>query len=156
MAKNGQEKELIDTDELAQEIEIAEEMRKHLNEYKRMVAMQEEVEKLKEDTAEFTRKIEIARTLPGEILKTAKIPVEGLTVEDGIPFIEGLPISNRSSGELLELCVDVTIQKPGGYQIILLDKIEGLDAKSRESLYAKCKEKRLANNSNKGDRLRRN
>ena len=142
----GQEwadKKLYEVTDLANEIETAEAMRKHLNEYKRMISMQADIEKLKEDTDELTRKIEIARTLPGKILKTATIPVKGLTVENGVPLIEGLPVSNRSSGELLELCVDVTIQRPGGYQIILLDKIEGLDTKSREALYAKCKEKGL-------------
>jgi hypothetical protein len=54
-----------------------------------------------------------------------------------------LPISNLSDGELLELCVDVTIQKPGGLEIILLDGAERLDTENRKKLYAKCKEKGL-------------
>jgi hypothetical protein len=43
----------------------------------------------------------------------------------------------------MTLCVDVTIQKPGGLEILLLDGAERLDKKSRDELYTKCKEKGL-------------
>ncbi len=56
-------------------------MIKHLNEYDRMKNMQNEIENLQARSEEFTRKIELARTLPGTILQTATLPVEGLTVE---------------------------------------------------------------------------
>jgi hypothetical protein len=128
---------------LQNEIETAEAMKKHLNEYQRMRSMQKEDEQLQAESDELTRKIELARELPGEILKTATIPIEGLTVEDGIPLIHGLPISNLSDGELLELCVDVSVSKPGSLQIILIDGAERLDSESREKLYAKCKAKGL-------------
>ena len=120
-------REPVDTTALSQELDTAEEMRKHLNEYQRMVAMQAELEDLTEQSSEFTRKIELARELPAKILETAKIPVEGLTVENGVPLIRGLPISNLSDGELLELCVDISVSKPGQLQIILVDGAERLD-----------------------------
>ena len=69
----------------------------------------------------LTEKIELARTLPGTILETAEIPIEGLSVKDGIPLINGLPVSNLSEGEKLDLCIDVAIQNPSGLQIILID-----------------------------------
>jgi hypothetical protein len=81
--------------------------------------------------------------LPGEILKVATIPVDGLTVKDGIPLINGLPVSNLSDGEKLDLCVDITINKPSAWSIILLDGTEKLDEVSRNNLYKKCKEKGL-------------
>lgn len=93
-------RELADTTALSKEIDTAEAMRKHLNEYQRMVSMQEEISKLTEESEELTRKIELARELPATILQTATIPVDGLTVEDGVPLIHGLPISNLSDGEL--------------------------------------------------------
>jgi len=136
-------KDPVDVTALSAEINEVEAMRKHLNEYKRMVAMQEEVEGLTEQSAELTRKIELARELPAVILSQASIPVEGLTVEDGVPLIHGLPISNLSDGELLELCVDITVSKPGQLGIILVDGAERLDSVSRERLYAKCKDKGL-------------
>ena len=135
--------EIKPTNALQEEIDTAEVMIKHLNEYNRMKTMQEEIEDLCSKSEEYTRKIELARTLPGTILQTATLPVEGLTVENGIPLINGLPISNRSDGELLELCVDIAINNPSGLQIILIDGAEKLDDVSRERLYAKCKEKGL-------------
>lgn len=101
-----------------------------------MVSMQEEIGKLTEESEELTRKIELARELPATILQTATIPVDGLTVEDGVPLIHGLPISNLSDGELLELCVDITVSKPGQLQIILIDGAERLDKQpERQGIY---------------------
>lgn len=129
--------------DLQEEIQTAEEMKKHLNEYRRMRTMQAELDVLREKSKAFTEKIELARSLPGEILQEATLPVEGLTVENGIPLIHGLPITNCSDGEKLELCVDVAIHNPSGWQIILIDGAEKLDDASRKRLYAKCKEKGL-------------
>lgn len=137
------DKPQTDVTELNDEIVTAEAMKKHLNEYQRMVTMQSELEQLKADSEALTAKIELARELPGEILKVATIPVEGLTVKDGIPLINGLPVSNLSDGEKLDLCVDITISKPSAWSIILLDGTEKLDEVSRTNLYKKCKEKGL-------------
>lgn len=135
--------DLQSVDELQSEINEAEKMMKHLNEYMRMETMTAEVNELVKKSDEFTDKIQLARELPGVILNNCTLPVEGLTVEDGIPLINGLPISNRSDGELLELCVDIAIHNPSGLQIILIDGAEKLDDESRNRLYAKCKAKGL-------------
>ena len=136
-------KQLVDISVMQAEVKTAEEMKKHLNEYKRMKSMQNELETLEEHSKALTSKIELARELPGEILKTATIPVKGLTVKDGIPLINGLPVSNLSEGEQLQLCVDVALSKPNSLQIILIDGAEKLSEKNRLALYEKCKEKGL-------------
>ncbi len=136
-------KQLVNISAMQAEVKTAEEMKKHLNEYKRMKSMQDELETLEEHSKALTSKIELARELPGEILKTATIPVKGLTVKDGIPLINGLPVSNLSEGEQLQLCVDVALSKPNSLQIILIDGAEKLSEKNRLELYEKCKEKGL-------------
>lgn len=136
-------KQLVNISAMQAEVKTAEEMKKHLNEYKRMKSMQDELEALEEHSKVLTSKIELARELPGEILKTATIPVNGLTVKDGIPLINGLPVSNLSEGEQLQLCVDVALSKPNSLQIILIDGAEKLSEKNRIALYEKCKEKGL-------------
>lgn len=128
---------------LEEEAQMIEKMQRHLNDYARMVSLQDEVEKLSRESADLTRKIEKARMLPGEILEAATIPIKGLTVKNGIPLINGLPISNLSDGEKLDLCIDVALQKPNGLQIILIDGVEKLSTKLRMQLYKKCKEKGL-------------
>lgn len=131
------------TEVLQAEIKTAEAMKKHLNEYYRMTRMQAEIDDLTAKSDELTIKIEKARTLPGMVLAEAKIPVEGLTVVNGVPLVRGLPLSNLSDGEKLDLCVDVAISNPKGLQIILIDGTERLDDKSRLALYEKCKAKGL-------------
>lgn len=131
----------VDTSDMEREAAYAEKMKKFINEYSRMTRMQSEVEELTEKSKELTRKIELARTLPAKILETAEIPIEGFTVENGVPLIHGLPVSNLSEGEQLELCVDVALSKPNGLQIILIDGAEKLSAENREKLYSKCRSK---------------
>ena len=143
VANSYAEKETVDDAELSSEVQMAEAMKKHLNEYSRMVSYQAEVERLNAISEEYTRKIELARELPSEILKTATLPIAGLEVKDGIPLINGLPVSNLSDGEKLDLCVDVAISKKNNLQIILIDGAERLDDASRAALYQKCKDKGL-------------
>lgn len=135
------DKEPIDVTTLSEEVVTAEKMKRFLNEYNEMLRMQKAVDNLTEQSNALTDKIEHARSLPGKILETAKIPVDGLTVEGGIPMIHGLPISNLSEGEQLDLCVDVTLSKPNSLQIILLDGIEKLSKHNQERVFEKCRDK---------------
>lgn len=132
-----------DVTDLQNKAKTIEEMQSHINEYKRMIGLQEEIAEMKEQSQSLTDKIEKARTLPGEILTDCTIPIDGLTVENGIPLINGLPVSNLSEGEKLDLCIDVALQNPNGLNIILIDGVEKLATDLREKLYAKCKEKGL-------------
>ena len=136
-------KDPVDCSQLQEEVDTAERMKKYLNEYRRMQGLEADVKRLKTESDELTRKIELARTLPGQILETATLPVEGLTVENGIPLIHGLPVSNLSEGEKLNLCVDVALSKPNNLQIILIDGAEKLSDENRNKLYQKCKDKGL-------------
>lgn len=137
------DKELQPVDELLKKAEETEKMKSHINEWRRMLSLQEDIKALTAKSTSYTEKIEKARDLPGEILEKATIPIEGLSVKDGIPLINGLPVSNLSEGEKLDLCIDVAIQNPAGLQIILIDGVEKLSTEMRERLYSKCKEKGL-------------
>lgn len=137
------DKEPGDVTELQEHAHEIENMQSHINEYKRMLRLQDEIAEMQEESQQLTDKIEKARTLPGEILANCSIPIKGLTVENGIPLINGLPVSNLSEGEKLDLCIDVALQNPNGLNIILIDGVEKLATDMREKLYAKCKEKGL-------------
>ena len=137
-------KEVEDVTALEAEVENATEMIKHLTESDRLKAMQAEQDGLRAESDELTRKIELARELPAEILKEATIPVEGLTVVNGEPLIDRgngpLPINSLSEGEQLDLCVDVALSKSTNLALILIDGVERLSKANRDRLYAKCKE----------------
>ncbi|MEG2441917.1 MAG: hypothetical protein RSB37_10465 [Acetivibrio sp.] len=136
-------KEPTDCTEMQDEVDTAEKMKKHLNEYRRLKTLEQDMNALKKEAEELTYKIELARELPGQILETATLPVKGLTVENGIPLIQGLPVSNLSEGEKLNLCVDVALSKPNNLQVILIDGAEKLSDENRDMLYRKCAGKGL-------------
>lgn len=133
----------METKSIEDELKVAEEMKGHLNEYDRMKDMQEKVDGFQSTSEALTNKIELARTLPGDILKEANIPVKNLTVENGVPLVNGLTISNLSEGEKLMLCVDVTLSNPNSLKLILIDGVERLSEANRNELYKICKEKGL-------------
>lgn len=137
------DKQPYDLTELQEQAKTIEDMQSHINEYDRMCRLQEDIEQLQEQSSELTQKIEKARTLPGEILANSTIPLKDLTVKDGVPLIHGLPVSNLSDGEKLDLCIDVAIQKPSGLNIVLIDGVEKMPTALRERLYQKCKDKGL-------------
>lgn len=141
--KEYADKEPQDVSGLLEQAQEIEKMKSHINEFRRMQNLQRDVEELTESSTHLTSLIEKARMLPGEILAECKIPIAGLTVKDGVPLINGLPVSNLSDGEKLDLCIDVAIQNPKGLQIILIDGVEKLSTEWREHLYKKCQEKGL-------------
>ena len=128
-----------DLTELTQQAQTTENMKALIHEYDRMIGLQADVERLQQEAEDLTSKIEKARALPGEILETANIPISGLTVKDGMPLINGLPVSNLSEGEKLDLCVDIATRNESGLNILLIDGAEKLSDKNRKTLYTKLK-----------------
>lgn len=143
VANEWANKPKMETESIETELKIAEEMKGHINEYDRMIEKQEHIELLKKQSESLTNKIELARELPGKILKDAEIPVKNLTVENGIPLVNGIPVNGLSEGEKLMLCVDVALANPDSLKIILIDGVEKLSEANRNKLYDICKEKGL-------------
>lgn len=135
------EKEPEDISGLQAEAKETELMKAFINEHRRMLGLQDGVVKLTEKAQALTEKIEKARRLPGEILANANIPISGLEIKDGVPLINGLPVSNLSDGEKMELCVSVAIHREGALKMILIDGIERLASARRDSVYALLKSK---------------
>ena len=132
-------KERKTTEVLENELKIAEEMKGHLNEYDRMKEMQKKVDNLNVVSESLTNKIELARDLPGIILKEANIPVKNLTVENGVPLVNGIPVNGLSEGEKLDLCIDITLAKETNLKLILIDGIEKMSKTNKERIYDKCR-----------------
>ena len=135
------DKETTPIDDLVAQADETEKMKGYVGEWKRMLSINTEIGELEEQSKELTAKIEKARTLPGEILETANIPIDGLSVKDGMALINGLPINNLSEGEKISLALEVSIANPAGLSIVLLDGVESLASDKRAELYKKCKDK---------------
>ena len=124
---------------MLQEANSAKEMQTHLTEYDRMTEFNKRIAELRAKSEEFTSKIELARTLPAQILAEAKLPLENMTTDGDAVLIGDLPVSNLSEGEKLQLCVDVAVKNQKGLQIVLIDGVEKLSVVNREALFERCK-----------------
>jgi exonuclease SbcC len=132
---------LQDPSDLVAEVQHTEEMKNFVSLFRSMRTYQDEVKRLNDEGAKLTVKIEKARSLPAEILEIAKMPIKSITVENGMPLINGLPISNLSDGEKLDLCIDIATLKKNTLPLILIDGAEKLADDLRERVYARCQER---------------
>lgn len=137
------ENEYKEFDALMEKAKESEIMKGYINTYDKAKALDLEINDLNSISLSYTDKIEKARTLPSELLETCIMPVEGLSVEDGEVLIKGMSINNLSTGETLELAVDIAVEKVGELKVIFVDRLEGLDTESREIFINKCRESGL-------------
>lgn len=128
---------------LQEEAAEALKMKQQLPQYNKMLAMNNELADLQAASDEFTRKIELARTLPAQILAEANLPLGEMSIDGDQVLIKkpngDLPISNLSEGEKLDLCVDIALKNKTGLQIVLIDGVEKLSPVNRQHLYDRCK-----------------
>lgn len=128
---------------LQEEADTALKMKQVLPQYNKMLAMNTELAELQAVSDEFTRKIELARTLPATILAEANLPLGEMSIDGDTILIKkpngALPISNLSEGEKLDLCVDIALKNKTGLQIVLIDGVEKLSPVNRQHLFERCK-----------------
>ena len=133
----------IDIVPMQEEAAEALKMKQQLPQYNKMLAINNELADLQAASDEFTRKIELARTLPAQILAEANLPLGEMSIDGDQVLIKkpngDLPISNLSEGEKLDLCVDIALKNKTGLQIVLIDGVEKLSPINRQHLYERCK-----------------
>lgn len=77
---------------------------------------------------DLTYKIEVARSEPAKLLKSAKMPIEGLGIDDaGNISINGRPIKNLSDGEKIEFALNIAKATAGPLKLILINGFEALN-----------------------------
>lgn len=130
------EHQVIDIDPLQEEANNVQTMVSYLRDWDRIIEIRDNQLAPKERYSdELTSKIEKARTLPSELLKTATMPIEGISVdENGNVRINGTLIDGLSDGEKLELAMRVAKAQCGELKIICMDKWESLDKSAQDIL----------------------
>lgn len=128
--------EEVDVKPLQEEADKVQEMVSYLRDWDRIKEIRDYQLSPKEAySEELTTKIEKARTLPGELLKTAKMPIEGISVDENSRVrINDTLIDGLSDGEKLELAMKVAKAQCGPLKVICMDKWESLDKKSQDVL----------------------
>lgn len=117
----------------------AEKMKEHVSFYKSIMQRKAEQEEHREEAAKYDELINIARNLPSELMKGAKCPIDGISVENGEVLLNGKPIGNLSEGEQLMLAFDVAMNQVGELKIVLADGFEKLSKNNRDLFIEKAK-----------------
>lgn len=126
----------VDIEPLQAEANYVAEMVGYLRDWDRIIEIRDGILASKQAySSELTSKIEKARNLPGELLKTAKMPIDGISVDvDGRVRINGVLIDGLSSGEKLRLAMKVAKAQAGLLKLICLDGWEKINEKSQNEL----------------------
>lgn len=137
-AKYLRENTPIDITPLQSEADHVAEMVGYLRDWDRIIDIRDGILASKISYSnDLTSKIDMARNLPGELLKTAKMPIEGITVDvDGRVRINETLIEGLSSGEKLSLAMRVAKAQAGELKVICLDGFEAIDKVSQAKLLA--------------------
>ncbi|AIQ69503.1 ATP-binding protein [Paenibacillus graminis] len=114
----------------------ATQMKEFLREWERMNdIIREKLAPKEARAADLTAKIEKARELPKELLKTAALPVDGLTVDDkGRIRINDTLIDGLSEGEALDFAFKLAKAQSGPLKVICIDGYQNLGSKQQEIL----------------------
>ncbi|MCW6075517.1 hypothetical protein LAV44_09270 [Clostridium sporogenes] len=128
--------EVKDIEPLQKQADEVADMQSYLREWDRMVDIRDNKLAAKERYSnDLTARIDKARELPGELLKTAKMPIEGISVDsEGLIRINNTLIDGLSDGEKLELAMRIAKAQAGELKVICLDKFESLNPKAQKKL----------------------
>ncbi|MGD8188531.1 AAA family ATPase [Brevibacillus ginsengisoli] len=143
-SKSGNAQEVIsnlvwvDSEPLKAAADHAASMKEYLREWERMNdIIREKLAPKEERSAELTVKIKTSRELPKELLKTASLPVEGLSVdEQGRIRINDTLIDGLSEGESLEFAFKLAKAQAGPLKVICVDGWQNLGSLQREIIEA--------------------
>lgn len=128
----------IDPEPLKHAADEAANMKEYLREWERMNdIIREKLAPKEERSADLTVKIKTARELPKELLKTASLPVEGLSVDDqGRIRINGTLIDGLSEGEALEFAFKLAKAQAGELKVICVDGWQNLGSRQQAIIEA--------------------
>jgi len=125
----------IDTSALEKEIESFQEMQALVTIYDRVQEIKEKVAEAQKVAKTWDAKVEKIRKLPTELMKSVKLPVDGLGY-DGTNFTYGgRPIDNLSDSEMIRFSLDIARSLAKDLKVICIDRLEALDDDWKAELY---------------------
>ena len=130
----------IDIEVLEADLKEADEMRSYIAIADELKSKVKILDVKKEESETLTHKIEFMRTKPAMLLKTVKMPVDGLSTDNnGNVLINDRPISNLSGGERIKFVMNIVRATAGELKIILIDGFEKLSPKGQAEFIDECK-----------------
>lgn len=134
--------EKVEIEPLQKEADQVAEMQSYLREWDRMLGIQNGTLREKLEASDFlTNQIKIARQKPSDLLKTHKLPIEGISVDEkGQIRIKGTLLDGLSDGEKLEVAFKVALQRMGELKVMCLDGFEKLNPSEQDKVIGICEE----------------
>ncbi len=127
--------EPTDLKPLEKETQTFEEKQKLLQKFDDATIAYDGAEKSEAEAANLTELIKTLRAKPLELIAEADLPVEGMTVDDdGEVLVDGRPIKSLSSGEQIQLALQVAKATSGDLKVLFVDGLEKLDSEAQEAL----------------------
>lgn len=96
---------------------------------------------LETDAAKMTERLKGLQAYKSELL--SNIPVDGLTVEDGEIYRNGVPFNRLNTAQQIDLAVEISKLRASRAGIICVDGIENLDSEQYDIFREKCLESGL-------------
>lgn len=124
----------VDIKPLEEQYKEAEKMKGFVEMAHNLQKVQERLLKEIELAEKYDQFVRFCRNKPTELLKTIKLPVEGLGInDDGIVTIDGLPLKNLNTAKQVTVCLDIARAYAANtpMKLINIDKFEHLDATAR-------------------------
>lgn len=128
----------IDTQALDEEIASFQEKQSTLGLFDQWKATLDTADTLDEEYRMWGECINAVRAMPAKLMKNAELPVPGIGInENGEITVDDKPLADLSSGECLELAVQVAVATCGELQAVWVDGIEKLSPTRREEFIQK-------------------
>jgi exonuclease SbcC len=102
---------------------------------------QERLKNKKIEVITLANRIERARNQPSILLKSAKMPIKGLGIDDnGNIQVNGRPLNNLSGGERIEVALNIAKATAGELKLILINGFEALNPAEQKEFIESIKE----------------
>lgn len=130
-----EENEAVNIEPLQQEANEVAHMQSYLRQWDMMKNIKDKLTGIVKESKDLTTKISKARELPCDLLKTAEMPIDGISVDSrGFIRINNTLIDGLSDGEKLELAMRIAKAQAGELKVICLDKFESLNPAAQAKL----------------------
>lgn len=125
----------IDTSTLESDIESFQEKQGLVVIYDRVQDLTKKVAEADAVAKDWDDKVEAIKALPTELIKQAKLPVNGLGYDGANFTYMGRPLDNLSDSEMIRFSLDIARSLAKDLKVICIDRLEALDDDAKAELY---------------------
>jgi myosin heavy subunit len=137
--KYVKENKTVDIESLEKEHKEIEDMKMHIRTADDLKEKEKQLKEKEIEANTLSKNVELMRNKPMELLLKAKMPVEGISVNnDGIVLINNRPIKNLSGTERIQFALDIVRASAGELKTILINGFEALSPSDQEEFIKSC------------------